>query len=62
MAGSSRSVRRVYDITPSTINSRLRTVAKTGRSIEISDRRMAISSGRGRRADPCLEQMQASAA
>ena len=37
MSGNSRSGRRVNEITPSTISSRLTTVAKTGRWIEMSD-------------------------
>src|SRR3982750_4736931 len=47
MAGNSRSVRRVNAMMPSTMSSRLMTVAKTGRWIEMSDRRMSALRRRG---------------
>ena len=49
IAGSSRSVRRVNAIRPSTTSSRLITVAKTGRRIERSDRTTSAAGSRGGR-------------
>src|SRR3546814_4115247 len=47
IAGSSRRVRRENAMMPSTISSRLTTVAKTGRRMETSDSSMAQASADG---------------